>query len=204
MNQIERIERLERLISRQRITGALLLGGLALTAGTRLVSAASDPQKDLQELRVTKLVVVDKKGNERIVLGEGAVVLRDEHGKDRIAIFTNSGNFAEARINDAGGNNRISIFTDPQLNVGAIALYSPETQEAARIVTGVDGKGGAFTRYNDAKGRRSIDIGTSGDGFAMEAFYDKSDNSLINTGVAKGVAFMRIFDARGNLLSKQP
>lgn len=204
MDPIARIERLERLVRRQRIAGIVLLGALALTAGIRLVSADSDPLKSVQELRVNKLVVVDKKGNDRIVLSDGAVVLRDEHGKDRIAIFTNDNNFAEARINDAGGNNRISIFTDPKLNVGAIALYSPETPEGSRIVTGVDGKGGAFTRYNDTKGRRAIDIGTSGEGFALEAFYDKFDNALINTGVVKGVAFTKIFDAKGNLLSKQP
>ncbi len=204
MNQTERIERLERLVARQQITAVVLLIALASVTGIGFASAASEPEKNLRELRVSKLTVVDKSGRERIILGEGAAVLRDEHGTDRIAIFTNSNNFAEIRINDLEGNNRLSIYADPQHNVGGIALYSPKTPEAARIAIGVDGKGGAFTRYNDAKGRRSIDIGTTGDDFALEAFYDKSDNALINTGIVKGVPFSKIFDAKGNLLSRQP
>jgi hypothetical protein len=196
----EKIGLLERAVRRQRramfltIVVAIALFTLAVAPATR-----TDPGS--KELILRKLSIQDSKGRDRIILSEGAIVLKDEQGKDRLAIFTNQNNVSEIEFFDAQGRPRIATVTDS--DDGAVcAFYDPKGPN--RIVTGVGPDGGAFTRFDDTKGRRRFDLGTSGEDQVLATFYDKKDNALINIGVLNDRAFDKIFDATGKVLHTQP
>jgi hypothetical protein len=200
MNVDERLKRLETIIRRQRQGFCLLVLAVIglLTIGP---SPAAQPDAPPKALTVSKLSVQDSKGRERIILVEGTIVLKDEKGIDRVALFTNQNNVAQLKFFDSKGIPRIATSIEAD-DVAVSAFY--DRSGPNRIVTGVDDRGGAFFRFNDTKGRRRYDIGTDGEDQMLEVFYDRKDNALINAGVLKDKALFKLFDASGKALVEQP
>ena len=196
MTTDERIDQLGRTLARQR--WVMLLMGFAIMAAFTLAAA---PGSGSNELIVRKLSVQDSNGRDRIILQGGAIVLRDEQGKDRLAMFTNQNNVSEIEFFDVHGRPRIATVTDSK-DAAVCAFYDPKGPN--RIVTGVDARGGSFMRFDDTQGRRRLDLGTSGEDQVLEAFYDKKENALINIGALNDKAFSKVFDATGKVLSSRP
>jgi hypothetical protein len=200
MNVDQRLNRLEQVIRRQR-QGFCLLGLIVIGLISVGPAPAARPDAPPKALTVSKLSVQDAQGRDRIVLAEGTIVLKDEKGIDRVALFTNGNGSAQLEFFDAKGIPRIATATDAK-GRAVTSFYDPSGPN--RILTGVDNEGGAFFRFDDIKGRRRYDIGTSGQDQVLETFYDQNDNALINTGVLQGKAFIKMFDASGKALAERP
>jgi hypothetical protein len=201
----ERIATLERSVAKQRMANIILaiVSGSALVAIVFLVVYPNPSRLVAQggELSVTKLTVQDIQNRDRIILKEGAIVIKDENATDRIHIYARQKPVAQIRLFDQLGNARASLSADDDGN-SLLAFYEPDGSNA--LISGVDAKIGPVTRILDSNGKRRFDLGMNESGEVLGAFYDEDNNVLINLGVHEHKGLFRIYDSKGKELASQP
>ena len=150
MSTEHRLERLERTVRRQKV----LIGTLLAGAVVALLGGMQD--LPVTELSLRKLIIVDDRGRERIVLeggtkepGVATLAHLDDQGIPRIFAGTFPGGTASMTLADRLGQGRLVAGTYPG---GSASMVCASNGEAIRMAAGTRADGSVQLSLYDIKG----------------------------------------------------
>ena len=150
MNTEHRLDRLERTVRRQRGLIGILLAGAALA----LLGGMQD--LPVTELSLRKLVIVDDRGLDRIVIeggtkesGVATLAHLDDQGIPRIFSGTFPGGTASMTLADRLGRGRLVAGTYPG---GSASMVCASKEEAIRLAAGTRADGSVQVTLYDNTG----------------------------------------------------
>jgi len=177
----QRVERLEREVRWMRRMGAL---AVAVAAAVFLVGQGKD--KELPDLEVRSLKVVDKEGRRRASLitvdDHGAPVLsfRDRHGRTRVMLALMPDGSPDLSFQDRHGKRRAALSTTPD--------GSPELS------------------FRDKDGKQRAALTTFREGSSRLTFFDGAEKPRAELVAlsSQGPSSLTLYDPKGDVIWKAP